>query len=252
MWRSKEITADDAALFRKHAQAAGFPASVHASYLINLGSGPGELREKSIAAFIDELERCDFIGAPHLVVHPGSNAETARGLRLIAEALDRTFAAHKGRCLVLLETAAGQGNALGRTFEELREIRDRCRSPERVAICLDTCHIFAAGYDISTERGYDETFKKFDEVLGIEQLRVFHLNDSMKPLGCRVDRHEQVCKGEIGPLCFRRLVNDDRFRSVPGYLEIPPEGNRACLLRLKKLRSGRKSRSRVASPAQPD
>jgi deoxyribonuclease-4 len=252
MWRSKEISAQDAALFRERAQAAGFPASVHASYLINLGCGPGELREKSIAAFIDELERCDLIGAPYLVVHPGSNAETARGLRLIAEALDRTFAAHKGACLVLLETAAGQGSALGRTFEELREIRGHCKSPDRVAICLDTCHVFAAGYDISTSRGYDETFKKFDQVLGIEQLRAFHLNDSMKPLGCRVDRHEHVCKGEIGPLCFRRLVNDERFRRVPGYLEIPPEGNRACLLRLKKLRSRRKRRPRVASPARPD
>jgi deoxyribonuclease-4 len=252
MWRSKEISAQDAALFRERAQAAGFPASVHASYLINLGCGPGELREKSIAAFIDELERCDLIGAPYLVVHPGSNAETARGLRFIAEALDRTFAAHKGACLVLLETAAGQGSALGRTFEELREIRGHCKNADRVAICLDTCHVFAAGYDISTSRGYDETFRKFDQVLGIEQLRVFHLNDSVKPLGCRVDRHEQVCKGEIGPLCFRRLVNDERFRRVPGYLEIPPEGNRACLLRLKKLRSLRKRRPRVASPAQPD
>jgi deoxyribonuclease-4 len=152
----------------------------------------------------------------------------------------------------LLETAAGQGSALGRTFEELREIRGRCKSPDRVAICLDTCHVFAAGYDISTSRGYDETFRKFDQVLGIEQLRAFHLNDSVKPLGCRVDRHEQVCKGEIGPLCFRRLVNDERFRRVPGYLEIPPEGNRACLLRLKKLRSLRERRPRVASPAQPD
>jgi deoxyribonuclease-4 len=256
MWRSKEITAEDAALFRKRAQAAGFPASVHASYLINLGSGPGELREKSIAAFIDELERCDFIGAPYLIVHPGSNPETARGLGLIAEALDRTFAAHKGKCLVLLETAAGQGSALGRNFEELREIRHQCKSPDRVAICLDTCHVFAAGYDISTDRGYDETFSRFDGVLGIGQLRAFHLNDSVKPLGCRVDRHEQVCKGEIGPLCFRRLVNDERFRDVPGYLEIPPEGNRACLLRLKKLRAQtpprHKRRSRVASPARPD
>jgi deoxyribonuclease-4 len=232
---------------------------VHDSYLINLGCGPSELREKSIAAFADELARCDLIGAPYLVVHPGSNAETALGLQLIAEALDRVFAAHRGTCKVLLETAAGQGSALGRTFAELREIRDRCKSPDRVAICLDTCHVFAAGYDLSTDRGYDETFKHFDQLLGIELLRVFHLNDSMKPLGCRVDRHEHVCKGEIGPLCFRRLVNDERFRDIPGYLEIPPEGNRACLLRLKKLRAGkaenasrRKGRSRVASRVQPD
>jgi len=251
MWRAKEITPDDVRAFRAAAEAAGFPASVHASYLINLGSGPGELREKSIAAFIDELDRCDRIGAPYLIVHPGSNSETAKGLQLIAEALDRTFAAHKGRCLVLLETAAGQGSSLGRTFEELRDIRDRCRSPDRVAVCLDTCHVFAAGYDISTDRGYDETFRRFDQVLGIGLLKAFHLNDSMKPLGCRVDRHEQACKGEIGTLAFRRLVNDQRFRDSPGFLEIPPEGNRACLQRLKRLRE-RPRQLRVATPSRRD
>ncbi|MGZ6142940.1 MAG: deoxyribonuclease IV [Myxococcales bacterium] len=262
-WRAKEITPDDARLFRATVESAGLPpASVHASYLINLGCGEGDLREKSIEAFTDELARCDLIGAPHLVVHPGSCADTAKGLKAIAAGLDRAFAAHKGACKVLLETAAGQGSALGRTFEELREIRDRCKSPDRVAVCLDTCHVFAAGYDISTDRGYDETFQKFTIVLGIELLEAFHLNDSMKPLGCRVDRHEHVCKGEIGPLAFRRLVNDPRFRDVPGYLEIPPEGNRACLQRLRKLRAGarpearkaggRKGRSRVATHPRAD
>ncbi len=262
MWRAREITADDAALFRKHAGEAGFPASVHASYLINLGCGPGDLREKSIAAFTDELMRCDLIGAPYLVVHPGSCPETDRGLSAIAEGLDRTFAAHRGACLVLLETAAGQGNALGRTFEELREIRDRCKSPDRIAVCLDTCHVFAAGYDLRSDRAYDQTFEKFDEVLGTGLIRAFHLNDSVKPLGCRVDRHEHVCKGEIGTQAFRRLVNDERFRDVPGYLEIPPEGNRACLERLRKLRAsskpkaqtatGRKGKTRVATRRRAD
>jgi deoxyribonuclease-4 len=174
-------------------------------------------------------------------------------LKAIAEALDRTFAAHKGKCLVLLETAAGQGSSLGRTFEELREIHDQVRSPERVAFCLDTCHVFAAGYDISTDRGYEKTFSQFDDLLSIELLKAFHLNDSMKPLGCRVDRHAHVCKGEIGPLAFRRLVNDPRFRDVPGYLEIPPEGNRACLQRLKRLREERsrhRPRARVATPTR--
>jgi deoxyribonuclease-4 len=253
MWRAKEITPEDAALFREAAKRAGLLASVHSSYLINLGCGPGDLREKSIAAFIDELQRCDLIGAPYLVVHPGSCPDTERGLAAIADALDRTFAAHKGKCLVLLETAAGQGSALGRTFEELRSIRDQVHSPERLAFCLDTCHVFAAGYDISTDRGYDETFRRFNDLLGIERLLAFHLNDSMKPLGCRVDRHEQAGKGEIGPLAFRRLVNDPRFREVPGYLEIPPEGNRATLQRLKRLReehSRHRRRSRVATPSR--
>ena len=246
MWRSKEITAGEAAAFRAEAGRTGFgpSTSVHASYLINLGCPEGDLREKSIAAFTDELQRCDALGVPFLVVHPGSNADTAAGLRFIADGLDRTFAAHKGRCQVLLETAAGQGSSLGRTFEELRAVRDQVRSPGRVAVCLDTCHVFAAGYDLSTDRGYDETFAKFDEVLGIGQLKAFHLNDSVKPLGCRVDRHEHVCKGEIGPTCFRRLVNDERFRDVPGYLEIPPEGNKPCLKRLRGLRT-------VAKPSRP-
>jgi len=253
MWRAKEITPGDVRALRAASNAAGFPASVHASYLINLGSGPGELREKSIAAFTDELERCDRIGAPYLIVHPGSNADTAKGLRLVGEALDRTFAAHKGKCVVLLETAAGQGVSLGRTFEELRDIRSHCHSPRRLAVCLDTCHVFAAGYDISTDRGYDETFGQFDRVLGIGLLRAFHLNDSMKPLGCHVDRHAHVCKGEIGPLAFRRLVNDPRFQDVPGYLEIPPEGNRTCLQRLKRLRTRpRRRQLRVATPSRGD
>jgi len=233
MWRAKEITAADVAQFRG---AATLPVSVHASYLVNLGADPGDLREKSIAAFVDELQRCDLLGIPHLVVHPGANPDKPRGLGNVSEALDRVFAAHRGPCRVLLETAAGQGSALGSRFEELREMRDRCKSPERVAICLDTCHVFAAGYDIASERGYATTFEQFDRVLGVREIRAFHLNDSVKPLGCRVDRHEHVCEGEIGPLAFRNLVNDERFREVPGYLEIPPEGNRACLLRLKKLR----------------
>ena len=233
MWRAKEITAADAAQFRA---AATLPVSVHSSYLVNLGADVGDLREKSIAAFVDELQRCDLLGIPHLVVHPGANPDKPRGLANVAEALDRVFAAHRGRCRVLLETAAGQGSALGSRFEELREIRDGCKSPDRVAICVDTCHVFAAGYDIASERGYASTFEQFDRALGVGEIQAFHLNDSVKPLGCRVDRHECVCKGEIGPLAFRNLVNDERFREVPGYLEIPPEGNRACLLRLKKLR----------------
>jgi deoxyribonuclease-4 len=246
MWRAKEITPADAATFRA---TAAMPVTVHASYLVNLGADAGDLREKSIAAFTDELQRCDLLGIPQLVVHPGANADKERGLRNVADALDRTFAAHRGRCQVLLETAAGQGSCLGSRFEELRRIRELSENADRIAICLDTCHVFAAGYDLSTDKGYDATFADFDRVLGLKLLRAFHLNDSMKPLGCRVDRHEHVCKGEIGPLAFRRLVNDERFRDVPGYLEIPPDGNRACLSRLKKLRARARTglrRARVA------
>jgi deoxyribonuclease-4 len=251
MWRAKEITPADAAQFRS---AATLPVSVHASYLVNLGADPGDLREKSIAAFVDELQRCDLLGIPHLVLHPGANPDKQRGLANVAEALDRVFVAHRGPCQVLLETAAGQGSCLGSRFEELREIRDACKSPDRVAICLDTCHVFAAGYDIASDQGYESTFEQFDRILGVERIRAFHLNDSVKPLGCRVDRHEHVCEGEIGPLAFRKLVNDERFRDIPGYLEIPPEGNRACLLRLKTLRVAEapaRKRGRVARASRP-
>ncbi|HWE22604.1 MAG TPA: deoxyribonuclease IV [Myxococcales bacterium] len=251
MWRAKEITASDASTFRA---AAVMPVTVHASYLVNLGADPGDLREKSIVSFVDELQRCDQLGIQQLVVHPGANPDKERGLRNVAEALDRVFAAHRGRCQVLLETAAGQGSCLGSSFAELRRIRELNKHPDRIAICVDTCHVFAAGYDVSTERGYEQTFDEFDRVLGIDLIRAFHLNDSVKPLGCRVDRHEHVCKGEIGPLTFRKLVNDQRFLDVPGYLEIPPEGNRVCLSRLKKLRvkAGPAVRpARVARPSRP-
>ena len=248
MWRAKEITAPDATTFRA---AAVMPVTVHASYLVNLGADAGDLREKSIAAFADELERCDQLGIPHLVVHPGANPDKERGLRNVSEALDRAFAAHGGRCQVLLETAAGQGSGLGSRFEELRGIRDLSKNPDRIAVCVDTCHVFAAGYDVSTENGYDQVFAELDRVLGLSLIRAFHLNDSIKPLGCRVDRHEHVCKGEIGPVAFRKLVNDQRFRDIPGYLEIPPEGNRACLLRLKKLRAKAAPASRDGRVARP-
>ena len=251
MWRAKEISAADASAFRA---AAVMPVTVHASYLVNLGSDPGDLREKSIAAFVDELQRCDLLGIPRLVVHPGANPDKERGLRNVAEALDRVFNAHRGRCRVLLETAAGQGSCLGSRFEELRRMRELSKNPNRIAVCVDTCHVFAAGYDISTERGYDQTFAEVDRIVGLNLVLAFHLNDSMKPLGSRVDRHEHVCKGEIGPLAFRKLVNDQRFRDIPGYLEIPPEGNRACLLRLKRLRvkaTSPSGRRRVARPSRP-
>ncbi len=260
-WAAKPISADEAATFRAEAARTGYAAStsVHASYLINLGGGEGDLREKSIAGFTDELQRCDALGVPFLVVHPGSNADTRAGLRNIARGLDQAFDLHRGACQVLLETAAGQGASLGRSFAELREIRDQVRSPERVAVCLDTCHVFAAGYDISTERGYHEVFDDFDKTLGIGLLKAFHLNDSVKPLGCRVDRHELVGRGKIGPGCFKLLVNDPRFQGMPGYLEIPPEGNKSCLRRLRAMRAktapaaaSRARRSRVASAQTSD
>jgi deoxyribonuclease-4 len=246
MWAAKAITAADAALFRSASKAAGLgPTSVHASYLINLGCVDPVLRRKGIDGLADELSRCDHLGVPYLVLHPGSCEDTAAGLRAVAKGIDEAFRRSRGPCRLLLETAAGQGSSLGITFEQLRAIRDLCKHPERIGFCLDTCHVFAAGYDISTDRGYDGIFARFDELLGLEHLLAFHLNDSKKPLGCRVDRHEHVGRGCIGERAFRRLVNDPRFARIPGYLEIPPEQNKQDLARLRSWRS------RVTRPRGP-
>jgi deoxyribonuclease-4 len=237
MWAAKAISTADAALFRERSAAAKLgPTSVHASYLINLGAPAGDLREKSIAGLADELSRCDLIGVPYLILHPGSCEDTAAGLRAVAQGADEAFRASRGPCKLLLETAAGQGSALGVTFEELRAIRDHSKHPDRIAFCLDTCHVFASGQDLTTDAAYDALFDRFDDVLGLSSLLAFHLNDSKKPLGCRVDRHEHVGTGCIGEHAFRRLVNDPRFTSVPGYLEIPPEKNREDLERLRSWR----------------
>jgi deoxyribonuclease IV len=261
MWAAKALEAGDVSRFRAEAARSGLgaSASVHATYLVNLGADDGDLRRKSIDAFADELRRCDLLGIPFLVVHPGSHKEPRRGIANIARALDEIFAGHRGTCQVLLETAAGQGSSLGRSFEELRDIRDQVRQGERVAICVDTCHVFAAGYDLASPAGYEATFRHFDEVLGLPLLKAFHLNDSKKPLGCRVDRHEHPGEGCIGKGAFRRLVNDPRFKSLPAYLELPPEGNKASLARLRRMRTstphsraGRKGARPFARRVHPD
>jgi deoxyribonuclease-4 len=236
MWRAKEITAADVAQFRA---AATLPVSVHSSYLVNLGADAGDLREKSIAAFVDELQRCDLLGIPHLVVHPGANADKPRGLANVAGALDRVFEAHRGPCRVLLETAAGQGSALGSRFEELRAVRDRCKSPDRVAICLDTCHVFAAGAPLDEEGGATATVDRLVEIAGPGRLRLIHANDSMDVRGAFRDRHENIGAGHIGEGAFRELFAHPATDGVPFILET--RGSRdvgnADLATLRRLRA---------------
>jgi deoxyribonuclease IV len=240
MWHAREIGAEEAALFRSEGAKHGLlaTASVHASYLINLGAGPGEAFDKSVGALADELRRCELVGIDKLVLHPGSNANIEEGLERIALGVASALEAAGGRCKIVLETAAGQGSALGRTFEELRRMLDGVpkKLQPRTAICLDTCHVFAAGYDLSSAAGWDETFQRFDDVLGLATLACLHLNDSKKPLGCRVDRHERPGAGCIGPEAFQRLLRDARFADLPGYLELPPEENLACLEEMKAWR----------------
>jgi len=200
---------------------------VHDSYLINLASAKEDLRQRSIAAFADELERTAALGIPWIVMHPGSptgdesnNAEE-NGLRRIAEAFDMIFEQMQTAVLVLLETTAGQGSNLGWKFEHLARIIELSASPDRFGVCVDTCHITAAGYSLAAPKEYDAVFKQFDEMIGLDRLKAFHLNDSVKGVGSRVDRHAHIGHGALGLEPFRLLVNDPRFAELPMYLETP-------------------------------
>ena len=257
MWHAREIGPDEAALFRAEGEKAGLlaSASVHASYLINLGAGSdkAEAFDKSVAALADELRRSELIGVDKLVLHPGSNADVNEGVERIALGVASALEAAPGKCKVVLETAAGQGSAIGRTFEELRAILDGvpAKQRDRVAVCLDTCHVFAAGYDLSTAQGWEETFTKFDDLVGLRELVCLHLNDSKKPLGCRVDRHERPGQGCIGKGAFERLLNDPRFASIPGYLELPPEENLGTLEEMRGWRKAGALPQRQGKPPKP-
>jgi deoxyribonuclease-4 len=196
----------------------------HDSYLINLASPDDDLREKSRLAFRDELDRCDLLGVPYLVTHPGAAmaGTVSDGLARVATAINAIHDERPdGATTVLLETTAGQGTSLGRSFEELAEIIRRIDDRRRVGVCFDTCHVFAAGYDLRDEQSYAATMRSFDETIGLDRLRVFHLNDSKKVLGSHVDRHAPIGDGELGLAPFRFILNDSRFDGLPGLLETP-------------------------------
>lgn len=224
-WNAKPIPAEEAAAFKAEQARTGIgPIIVHDSYLINLAAPADDLWEKSIAAFSDELERCDLLGIPYLVTHPGAHTGSGEevGLQREADALNRIFAAGiGGDTVVLLETTAGQGSALGCRFEHLARLFELVPYHQRMAVCVDTCHIFAAGYDIRDATSYAATFAEFDRIVGLNRIRCFHLNDSQKPLGSRVDRHNHIGQGCIGLEAFRLLVNDPRFAGVPMIIETP-------------------------------
>jgi deoxyribonuclease IV len=222
-WVGKPLDPDDVRRFRAGVESAGLtPAVSHASYLINLATTFPQLRAQSIAAFIDELDRADTLGLLGVVIHPGTCTEgtEANGLLLIGDAIRAAFAARPGgRAMVLLEHTAGQGRTLGYRFEHLAAIIERVDGSPRVGVCLDTCHLLASGYDIASESGYQETFAAFDRYVGFDRLRVFHGNDSKKPLGSRVDRHQHIGDGCLGLAPFRRLVNDPRFQHLAILIE---------------------------------
>jgi deoxyribonuclease-4 len=224
-WASKPYTKEEIELFHLNRKETGIGAVVaHDSYLLNLGSPDGALRTRSVAAFIDELERCEVLAVTNLIAHPGAHVGAGEldGIKTIARSLDEVHRACPGyRVRVTLEITAGQGSNLGYRFEHIRSMIDATKESDRLRVCFDTEHAFAAGYDIRTREGYERTFSEFDELIGIERLAAFHLNDSKKEFNSRVDRHEHIGKGFIGVEAFRLLMNDRRFWGLPMCLETP-------------------------------
>lgn len=241
-WAAKPLLEAEVAAFKAEQARTGIgPVIVHDSYLINLAAPADELWEKSMAAFAHELERCQTLAIPYIVTHPGAHTGSGEetGLLREAEALKRIFSAGVGgSTMVLLETTAGQGTALGCRFEHLARLFELVPYPERLGLCVDTCHIFAAGYDLRTAETYEATFAELDRLVGLAHIRCFHLNDSQKGLGSRVDRHAHIGEGALGLEAFRMLVNDARFRAIPKIIETPKNDDMAeDVVNLNLLRS---------------
>ncbi len=224
-WFGKPIAPADAALYAKELSASDFGCVFgHTGYLINLGAAASENRDRSIQSLIQEIELGTELGLPFLVLHPGAHlgAGEAAGIQQIVAGLDEVFAAtKKSPVRIALENTAGQGTCLGNRVEHLAAVFERVKKPERLGLCLDTAHFFAAGYDIRTAQGWDAAIGEVDSLIGRTQILAFHLNDSKVGLGSRVDRHEHIGKGLIGKEGFRHIVNDVRFRRHPGCLETP-------------------------------
>jgi deoxyribonuclease-4 len=228
-WKAPPLTDESVRKWeasRKQARKKVRAVAAHGSYLVNFGTGDGELRRKSVATMLEELERCERLQIPSLIFHPGSHlgAGEDEGIKRIAARLDECLRATRGwQVRPTLENTAGQGTNLGYRFEHLRQILDQVSEPERVGVCFDTQHAFASGIDLTTQGGWDACWQRFDEVIGLDKLTSFHVNDSDKPLGSRVDRHANIGKGLIGTDTFARLMNDPRFDHLPGFLETPAE-----------------------------
>jgi deoxyribonuclease-4 len=228
-WRARPLPPEEIERFRANLQTTGIaPAAAHDSYLINLASTDPALHHKSMAAFLEELERAEALGIPYLVAHPGAHmgAGEEAGLRQVAISIRELLKRTRGyQVQAVLETTAGQGTSLGHRFEQIAAILDQIGLPERTGVCLDTCHVFAAGCDIRTPDGYAGVIREFDRTVGIANLKVIHLNDSKRGLGCRVDRHEHIGKGAIGLEAFRCLVTDPCLRGLPMIIETPKDND---------------------------
>jgi deoxyribonuclease-4 len=222
-WRARPLPAQEIAAFRDAARKTGIaPIVAHASYLINLATTSDTLRAQSIAALGEEVDRAEALGLLGVVLHPGARmaAPTEKALALISSALTDVLKARpRGKTMILLEHTAGQGSTMGSTFAEIAAMIDGVKRNTRLGVCLDTCHLLASGYDVCSDDGYEATFEQFDELIGFDRLKVFHLNDSKRPCMSRVDRHEHIGRGCIGLEPFRRLLNDRRFEHLPMILE---------------------------------
>jgi deoxyribonuclease-4 len=242
-WRAPELSSTEIAEFIAAWEQWGKrPVAVHDSYLINLANPDEKKAGRAIGAFAEEILRAGQLTVPYLIMHPGSHVGSGmeKGLQQLTENIDRAFAraGDATSVMVLLETTAGQGTGLGSSFEELAHVINHSEYRDRLGVCFDTCHAFAAGYDISTSAGYQKTFADFHALIGLERLKFFHLNDSKKVLDSRVDRHEHIGKGEIGLEGFRLLMNDPRFAEHPMVLETPKEKDlKKDMENLKLLRS---------------
>ncbi|MBU0691943.1 deoxyribonuclease IV [bacterium] len=239
-WKAKPLEPEEIERWLSGWEQAGWPPClIHDSYLINLSSPDPQLRLKSIDGFVDELERAALLSIPWVNTHPGSHkgAGEEAGLRNCADSLKQVLKRTEDLGVgILLETTAGQGNDLGSRFEQIGYLCDECQDEERVGVCVDTCHIFAAGYDLQTDAGYKKTWDEFEERIGFSRLKAFHLNDSKFECGRHRDRHAPIGEGFIGKEGFRRLVRDKRFEGMPGTTELPDDVTPQGIRLLKQLR----------------
>lgn len=257
-WRHRPLCAAEVAAFRAARAAAGTRAVLaHGSYLLNLAAADPAILRRSRAALLAEIERCRRLGVDVLVVHPGAHGGRgeAAGVRAVAASLDWALehAGGTGRVTLALETTAGQGHSLGHRFEHLRDILGRLRRPAGVAVCIDTCHVFAAGYELRSAGGYEETLAALGRTVGLDRVAAIHLNDSRGPLGSRRDRHVDLGAGELGIRVFTRLVRDRRLSGLPAVLETP--GGMAIwkrdIARLERARRCRPARARTEGTKRP-
>jgi deoxyribonuclease-4 len=255
-WAARPLADDEVRAFRDRARSSRVKLVLaHAAYLINIASPSADLRRKSAEALRVEVDRCEVLGISYLVLHPGSHlgAGEEAGIKAAAASLDRVHAATRGyRTRILLETAAGQGSSICHRFAALGSLLARVRNPERLGACADTCHLFAAGYDLRSDEGYQAAMAELDREVGCERILCFHGNDSKRELGSRVDRHEHIGRGHLGRAAFRRLLRDARFAAVPLVTELPPENdmNRVNLAVLRRL-AGRAALSTRAPTGGP-